>query len=149
MCLQGNAEKDVHELEKAKRALEAERVEMKQQIEEMEDEVQATEDQKMRLEVNMQAMKAQYERDINAKEEAGEEKRRGMAKMLRDMEAELDEERKQKAVAVSAKKKLEVIILSCRMAHCLSFSFLYDKRRHDQTLFFFRWTTKTWSPTWT
>ena len=27
MCLQGNAEKDVHELEKAKRALEAERVE--------------------------------------------------------------------------------------------------------------------------
>jgi len=105
---QGNAEKDVHELEKAKRALEAERVEMKQQIEEMEDEVQATEDQKMRLEVNMQAMKAQYERDINAKEEAGEEKRRGMAKMLRDMEAELDEERKQKAVAVSAKKKLEV-----------------------------------------
>ena len=106
--VQGNAEKDVHELEKAKRALEAERVEMKQQIEELEDEVQATEDQKMRLEVNMQAMKAQYDRDINAKEEAGEEKRRGMAKMLRDMEAELDEERKQKAVAVNAKKKLEV-----------------------------------------
>ena len=109
VCLQGNAEKDVHELEKAKRALEAEKVEMKQQIEELEDEVQATEDQKMRLEVNMQAMKAQYERDINAKEEAGEEKRRGMAKMLRDMEAELDEERKQKAVAVNAKKKLEVL----------------------------------------
>merc|ERR1712038_1235815 len=64
-------------------------------------------DQKMRLEVNMQAMKAQYERDINAKEEAGEEKRRGMTKMLRDMEADLDEERKQKVVAVNAKKKLE------------------------------------------
>merc|ERR1711971_367568 len=89
---QGNADKNVHELEKAKRALEAELVEVKQQMEELEDELQATEDQKMRLEVNMQALKTQYERDLQAKEEAGEEKRRGMTKQLRDLEAELDEE---------------------------------------------------------
>ena len=50
----------------------------------------------MRLEVNMQALKTQYERDLQAKEEAGEEKRRGMGKQIRDLEAELDEERKQK-----------------------------------------------------
>ena len=55
-----------------------------------------TEDQKMRLEVNMQALKTQYERDLQAKEESGEEKRRGMGKRIRDLEAELDEERKQK-----------------------------------------------------
>merc|ERR1712080_645258 len=61
----------------------------------------------MRLEVNMQALKTQFERDQAAKEEAGEEKRRGMAKQLRDLEAELDEERKQKQAAVNAKKKLE------------------------------------------
>ena len=96
---QGNADKNVHELEKAKRALEAELSEMKQQMEELEDELQgklkkyfteffiyfnklkfffcqiATEDQKMRLEVNMQALKTQYERDLQAREEAGEEKR--------------------------------------------------------------------------
>merc|ERR1712062_243685 len=90
---QGNADKNVHELEKAKRALEAELSEMKQQMEELEDELQATEDQKMRLEVNMQALKTQYERDLQAREEAGEEKRRGMTKQLRDLEAELDEER--------------------------------------------------------
>merc|ERR1711981_1325642 len=65
------------------------------------------EDQKMRLEVNMQALKTQFERDLAAKEEAGEEKRRGMAKQIRDLEAELDEERKQKQAAVNAKKKLE------------------------------------------
>merc|ERR1712020_169407 len=90
-----------------KRALEAELSEMKQQMEELEDELQQTEDQKMRLEVNMQALKTQFERDLAAKEEAGEEKRRGMAKQLRDLEAELDEERKQKQAAVNAKKKLE------------------------------------------
>ena len=104
---QGNADKNVHELEKAKRALEAELTLLKQSIEELEDELQATEDQKMRLEVNMQALKTQYERDLQAKEEAGEEKRRGMTKQLRDLEAELDEERKQKAAALNSKKKLE------------------------------------------
>lgn len=104
---QGNADKNVHELEKAKRSLEAELVEVKQQMEELEDELQATEDQKMRLEVNMQALKTQYERDLQAKEEAGEEKRRGMTKQLRDLEAELDEERKQKTAALNSKKKLE------------------------------------------
>ena len=94
-------------MEKAKRALEAELSEVKQQMEELEDELQATEDQKMRLEVNMQALKTQYERDLQAKEEAGEEKRRGMTKQLRDLEAELDEERKQKTAALNSKKKLE------------------------------------------
>eukprot|EP00095_Tigriopus_kingsejongensis_P005814 maker-scaffold716_size107355-snap-gene-0.26 protein:Tk05814 transcript:maker-scaffold716_size107355-snap-gene-0.26-mRNA-1 annotation:"myosin heavy non-muscle-like isoform 1" len=104
---QGNADKNVHELEKAKRALEGELVEMKQQMEELEDELQATEDQKMRLEVNMQALKTQYERDLQAKEEAGEEKRRGLTKHIRDLETDLDEERKQRALAMNSKKKLE------------------------------------------
>ena len=60
----------------------------------------------MRLEVNMQAIKTQFERNLAAKEEA-EEKMRGMAKQLRDLEADLDKERKQKQSAVNAKKKLE------------------------------------------
>ena len=104
---QGTADKNVHELEKAKRQLEQELAEQKTQLEELEDELQQTEDQKMRLEVNMQALKSQFERDLAAKEEAGEEKRRGMAKQIRDLEAELDEERKQRQAAVNAKKKLE------------------------------------------
>merc|ERR1719354_1456503 len=104
---QGTADKNVHELEKAKRQLEQELAEQKTQLEELEDELQQTEDQKMRLEVNMQALKTQFERDLAAKEEAGEEKRRGMAKQIRDLEAELDEERKQRQAAVNAKKKLE------------------------------------------
>lgn len=44
---------------------------------------------------------------FQAKEEAGEEKRRGIVKQLRDVEAELEEERKQRAAALAARKKLE------------------------------------------
>lgn len=55
----------------------------------------------------MQAMKAQFERDLNAREEQGEEKRRGLLKQLRELEAELEEERKQRTAAVTARKKLE------------------------------------------
>ncbi|XP_063701488.1 myosin heavy chain, non-muscle isoform X2 [Culicoides brevitarsis] len=104
---QGTADKNVHELEKAKRALESQLAELKTQNEELEDDLQLTEDAKLRLEVNMQALRAQFERDVQAKEEQAEEKRRGLVKALRDIEAELDEERKQRAAAVAAKKKLE------------------------------------------
>jgi myosin protein heavy chain len=77
------------------------------QIEELEDELQLTEDAKLRLEVNMQAMKAQFERDLTAREEQGEEKRRALIKQLRELEAELEEERKQRTMAVTGRKKLE------------------------------------------
>ncbi|CAO1373534.1 unnamed protein product [Diamesa serratosioi] len=104
---QGTADKNVHELEKAKRALESQLAELKAQNEELEDDLQLTEDAKLRLEVNMQALRAQFERDVQLKEEQAEEKRRGLIKNLRDLETELEEERKQRSAAVAAKKKLE------------------------------------------
>lgn len=104
---QGTADKNVHELERAKRALESQLAEQKTQIEELEDELQLTEDAKLRLEVNMQALKAQFERDLQAREEQAEEKRRALVKQLRDVEAELEDERKQRAASVAARKKLE------------------------------------------
>ncbi len=69
-------------MEKAKRSLESQVAEHRTQIEELEDEVQATEDAKLRLEVNMQALRAQFERDLQAKEEAGEEKRRALLRQV-------------------------------------------------------------------
>ncbi|XP_044734000.1 myosin heavy chain, non-muscle isoform X1 [Chrysoperla carnea] len=104
---QGTADKNVHELEKTKRALEGQLSELRSQNEELEDELQLTEDAKLRLEVNMQALRAQFERDIQAKEEQAEEKRRGLNKQLRDLESELDEERKQRTAAMALRKKLE------------------------------------------
>ncbi|KAF3852305.1 hypothetical protein F7725_005660 [Dissostichus mawsoni] len=103
-----DAGKSVHELERSKRATEQQLEEMKTQLEELEDELQATEDAKLRLEVNMQAMKAQFDRDLTARDEQGEERRKQLVKQVREMEVELEDERKQRSLALSSKKKLEL-----------------------------------------
>ncbi|XP_006890222.1 PREDICTED: myosin-9 [Elephantulus edwardii] len=100
--------KSVHELEKSKRALEQQVEEMKTQLEELEDELQATEDAKLRLEVNLQAMKAQFERDLQGRDEQSEEKKKQLVRQVREMEAELEDERKQRSMAMAARKKLEM-----------------------------------------
>uniref|UniRef100_A0A8C1JUR5 Myosin, heavy chain 11a, smooth muscle n=1 Tax=Cyprinus carpio TaxID=7962 RepID=A0A8C1JUR5_CYPCA len=99
--------KSVHELEKSKRGLEAQVEEMKTQLEELEDELQAAEDAKLRLEVNMQALKAQFERDLQGRDEQGEEKKRQLVKQVRELETELEDERKQRTLIAASKKKLE------------------------------------------
>ncbi|KAM9770572.1 myosin-9-like isoform 1-T1 [Menidia menidia] len=99
--------KSVHELERSKRAMEQQLEEMRVQLEELEDELQATEDAKLRLEVNMQAMKAQFDRDLQARDEQGEERRKQLVKQVFEMEVELEEERRQRTQALSSKKKLE------------------------------------------
>lgn len=75
--------KNVHELEKSKRLLEAQLDEKKQQIEELEDELQITEDAKLRMEVNMQAAKTQFDRELSARDEQNEEKRKALLKQVR------------------------------------------------------------------
>uniref|UniRef100_A0A665X9S8 Myosin-9 n=1 Tax=Echeneis naucrates TaxID=173247 RepID=A0A665X9S8_ECHNA len=100
--------KSVHELERSKRAMEQQLEEMRVQLEELEDELQATEDAKLRLEVNMQAMKAQFDRDLQTKDEQGEERRKQLVKQVREMEIELEDERKQRTQALSSKRKLEL-----------------------------------------
>ncbi|XP_041425421.1 myosin-10 isoform X3 [Xenopus laevis] len=100
--------KNVHELERSKRALEQQVQEMKTQLEELEDELQGIEDGKLRLEVNMQAMKAQFERDLQNRDDSNDEKKKLLFKQVRELEVELDEERKQKSQMLAAKKKLEM-----------------------------------------
>ncbi|XP_040834252.1 myosin-14 isoform X1 [Ochotona curzoniae] len=97
----------VHELERARRMAEQATNDLRTQVTELEDELTAAEDAKLRLEVTVQALKAQHERDLQGRDEAGEERRRQLAKQLRDAEVERDEERKQRALAVAARKKLE------------------------------------------
>ncbi|XP_061627681.1 myosin-9a [Phyllopteryx taeniolatus] len=100
--------KSVHELERSKRTMEQQLEEMRVQLEELEDELQATEDAKLRLEVNMQAMKAQFDRDLQARDEQGEERRKQLVKQVCGMEVELEDERRQRSQALSAKKKMEL-----------------------------------------
>ncbi|XP_073800856.1 myosin-11 isoform X2 [Danio rerio] len=99
--------KNAHELEKTKRALEAQVEEMTIQMEELEDELQAAEDAKLHLEVNMQALKVQIQRDIQGREEQSEEKRKQLLKQVRELEAELEDEQKMRTSLAAAKKKLE------------------------------------------
>uniref|UniRef100_A0A2R9A949 Myosin heavy chain 14 n=1 Tax=Pan paniscus TaxID=9597 RepID=A0A2R9A949_PANPA len=99
--------KSVHELERACRVAEQAANDLRAQVTELEDELTAAEDAKLRLEVTVQALKTQHERDLQGRDEAGEERRRQLAKQLRDAEVERDEERKQRTLAVAARKKLE------------------------------------------
>ena len=92
----------VADLEKAKRMLEAELEEQKQAMEELEDELQIVSDAKLRLEVdtyttspswftwfmgcfvqvNIQAAKSNYERDLQSKDEQVEEVKRSLTKQV-------------------------------------------------------------------
>ena len=64
-------------------------------IEELEDELQASEDAKLRLEVNMQASKSQLEKKLQESSDMSEEKYKSLVKQIRDLENDLDDERKQ------------------------------------------------------
>lgn len=99
--------KNVHDLEKAKRALEQELLEMKTNMEELEDAVQIAEDARLRLEVTNQALRNDNDRALAAKDQEAEDKRRSLVKQLRDIETELENERRGKTGAVSQKKKME------------------------------------------
>lgn len=57
--------------------------EMAIQMEELEDELQTAEDAKLHLEVNMQALKVQFQRDLQGREEQSEEKRKQLLKQVK------------------------------------------------------------------
>lgn len=90
------------------------------------------ENSRLRLEVTLQALKAQFERELSASEEKGEEKRRALSKQVwrgtagvvvgysspnylkycllhkvRELEIQLEEERSQRSQSASSKKQLE------------------------------------------
>ena len=79
----------MHELERARRVAEQAANDLRTQVTELEDELTAAEDAKLRLEVTVQALKAQHERDLQGRDEAGEERRRQLAKQVGQGAAQL------------------------------------------------------------
>lgn len=73
----------MHELERARRNLETEAQGLRIQTQELEEELAEVENSRLRLEVTLQALKAQFERELSASEEKGEEKRRALSKQVR------------------------------------------------------------------
>lgn len=72
----------VHELERTRRTLETEAQNLRVQTQELEEELTEAENSRLRLEVTLQALKAQFEREISSSEEKGEEKRRALSKQV-------------------------------------------------------------------
>uniref|UniRef100_A0A6F7P0X3 Myosin-11 n=1 Tax=Haemonchus contortus TaxID=6289 RepID=A0A6F7P0X3_HAECO len=107
-----DAGKSVFELEKAKKRLEEELMEAKEQIIELEDALQMADDAKTRTEVMHQAAKQDWERQLSQKNDKEEDQRRSLSKRLRELEEELNVEQRFKAQAAASKKKLEAQIVS-------------------------------------
>ncbi len=57
--------------------------------------------------MNLQAAKTNAERELAAKDEAAEEARRSLIKQLRELESQLEDERKARSMAQSTAKKIE------------------------------------------
>lgn len=72
----------MHELERTRRNLETEAQSLRVQTQELEEELAEVENSRLRLEVTLQALKAQFERELSASEEKGEEKRRALSKQV-------------------------------------------------------------------
>ncbi|KAL7675161.1 hypothetical protein ACOME3_001426 [Neoechinorhynchus agilis] len=97
-------------LERAKRTLESTCEELRQKVSQLEDDLSNAETAKLRLEVNMNALKQQLERQVAEANENSDDRYRTALKQVRDMATELDEERKMKSIAISHQKKLELDI---------------------------------------
>lgn len=116
-------------MERAKRDLEAQLLEKKAIIEELEDNYQLAEDGRLRLEVNFNAAKTEFEKALQSKDGDGEDKRRGLLKQVRifffvsclfpllieifcvkikELEEDLENERRKQTGSINAKSKLEV-----------------------------------------
>ena len=80
---------------------------MQTQLEEAQDREQVALDEKSRLEVTVQAQKAEYERGLAGRDESLEDAKEGLLRQIRELESEVEDERKQRCAAVNARKKLE------------------------------------------
>lgn len=105
-----DAGKNAYELEKTKRRLDEELNRAEQQIIELEDALQIAEDARSRVEVNMQAMRTEFERQLAAREEDEEDRKKGLSSKIRTLTEELESEQRARQSATAAKKKIELQI---------------------------------------
>ncbi|OAF70315.1 Myosin heavy chain 11 [Intoshia linei] len=99
--------KNYHELEKLKKNLEMQIDDQNQQIEEMEDEIQILEDCKLRMDVNEAAIKSEYEKNHNQLRNQMDEQRMQLQKQLKDLEAQLHDEKTNQTSFIGIRRKLE------------------------------------------
>lgn len=103
----GEGGRNIHEMEKARKRLEAEKEELQAALEEAESALEQEENKVLRGQLELSQVRSEIERRIQEKEEEFENTRKNHQRALDSMQASLEAEAKGKAEALRMKKKLE------------------------------------------
>lgn len=96
------------ELKNGMRKLEEENLRLQDELENAESDMQIADDKSTRLQCALDAAETRHRRELGARDEGAEEQRRGLQTQLRDLELDLENEKKLRSNAVAAKKKFEM-----------------------------------------
>merc|ERR1719458_1180931 len=111
--------RSIHEIDKIRKRLEAEKMELQAALEEAEGALEQEENKVLRSELELTQMRQEIERRIQKKEDEFASTRKNFQKAIDNMQAAVETEAKGKAEALRMKKKLEgdVIDLDCSLEH--------------------------------
>ena len=99
--------RSIHEIDKIRKRLEAEKMELESALEEAEATLEQEENKVLRCQMELTQVKTEIERRIAEKDEEFAMVRKNQAKALDSMQSALETESKGKAEALRTKKKLE------------------------------------------
>merc|ERR1739844_766777 len=97
----------IHEIDKIRKRLEAEKLELQAALEEAEGSLEQEENKVLRAQLELTQVRAEIERRIAEKEEEFQSTRKNFGKAVDNMQSALEQESKGKAEALRMKKKLE------------------------------------------
>nr|CAD7453412.1 unnamed protein product [Timema tahoe] len=112
----GEGGRNIHEIEKARKRLEAEKDELQAALEEAEAALEQEENKVLRSQLELSQVRQEIDRRIQEKEEEFENTRKNHQRALDSMQASLEAEAKGKAEALRLKKKLEADINELEIA---------------------------------
>ncbi|XP_066261955.1 myosin heavy chain, muscle isoform X11 [Euwallacea similis] len=112
----GEGGRNIHEIEKARKRLEAEKDELQAALEEAEAALEQEENKVLRSQLELSQVRQEIDRRIQEKEEEFENTRKNHQRALDSMQASLEAEAKGKAEALRMKKKLEADINELEIA---------------------------------
>merc|ERR1719483_448647 len=103
--------RSIHEIDKIRKRLESEKMELQAALEEAEGTLEQEENKVLRAQLEISQMKQEIERRIGQKEDEFMMIRKNQSKALELMQAALEVETKSKTEALRMKKKLEIDVL--------------------------------------
>ncbi|XP_058815425.1 myosin heavy chain, muscle isoform X14 [Topomyia yanbarensis] len=112
----GEGGRNIHEIEKSRKRLEAEKDELQAALEEAEAALEQEENKVLRAQLELSQVRQEIDRRIQEKEEEFENTRKNHQRALDSMQASLEAEAKGKAEALRMKKKLEADINELEIA---------------------------------